>query len=85
VIPHPLQFLLVGDERERLLRLGILRVLCLSHLGPNYPLLAALAKAAADSTADMLVLDLLNAVPAPARRKILASFGELTMPARTRR
>jgi len=33
----------------------------------------------------MLVLDLLNAVPALARRKILASFGEMTMPARTRR
>ena len=36
MIPHPLQFLLVGDERERLLRLGILRGLCLSHLGPNH-------------------------------------------------
>jgi hypothetical protein len=75
VTPHPLRFLLAGDEGERLLRIGVLRGLCLSHLGANHGVVDALAKAAVDPTADSLVFDLLDAAPALPRRKILASFG----------
>jgi len=83
--PHRLAFLVGGTEGERLTRLGILRGLALCHLGVDHPVVAALAKAAADSTADILPLNLLEAAPALPRRRILANFAALTMPSRTRR
>jgi hypothetical protein len=72
--PHPLQFLLAGSGQERLTRLAILRALALSHLGLDHPVVTALAKAADDSTSDLLKLHLLDGVPALPRRKILSSF-----------
>jgi hypothetical protein len=83
--PHRLAFLFAGTEGGQLTRLGILRGLALCHLGINHPVIAALAKAAADSTADLFALNLLEAAPALPERRILANFATLTLPSRTGR
>jgi hypothetical protein len=70
---------------ERLARWRTMRALALVFVGPDHPLTAALRAAELDQQVAPLALELLDALPALRRRRLLATYSVIAAPPRPHR
>jgi hypothetical protein len=68
------------DATERVAQFRSLASLAALMTGSGNPLVQALRQAEHDTAAAALALDLINALPALTRRRLLSTFGAVTWP-----
>lgn len=67
-------------REERPLQLRTLRTIAYLRLGPDHPLIAELRAAETDAMSFVKAQDLIEALPALTRRRLLATFSAITWP-----